>query len=147
RGPLLPGLTPQPGFLLEGELMPAPSTGEEFLELVRKSGVVEQERLDAFVRGLRDGPGLPADPKKLAGIMVRDGLLTYFQSGQFLLGKWRGFTIGKYKVLEKLGSGGMGHVFLCEHLAMRRRVAIKVLPISRADDPSSLGRFQREAQA
>jgi eukaryotic-like serine/threonine-protein kinase len=127
--------------------MPAPTTGEQFLELVRKSGVVDQERLDAHVQKLRDESALPDDPKKLAGLLVRDGLLTYFQSGQFLQGKWRGFTLGQYKVLEKIGSGGMGQVYLCEHLVMRRRVAIKVLPTNRADDPSSLGRFQREAQA
>ena len=35
---------------------------------------------------------------------------------------------GKYKVLERLGSGGMGSVYLCEHKLMRRRVAVKVLP-------------------
>ncbi|MCS7017446.1 MAG: serine/threonine protein kinase, partial [Gemmatales bacterium] len=57
------------------------------------------------------------------------------------------FTIGKYKVLEKLGSGGMGQVFLCEHLLMRRRVAIKVLPTSKAQDPAGLERFYREARA
>src|SRR4029450_5696071 len=57
------------------------------------------------------------------------------------------FTIGKYKVLEKLGAGGMGQVFLCEHKLMRRRVAVKVLPTAKAEDPSSLARFYREAKA
>ena len=36
--------------------------------------------------------------------VVRDGLLTYFQAEQFLQGKWKRFSIGKYKVLERLGS-------------------------------------------
>jgi eukaryotic-like serine/threonine-protein kinase len=73
--------------------------------------------------------------------------LTHFQAEQFLLGKWRRFTIGKYKVLERLGSGGMGSVYLCEHKFMRRRVAVKVLPAAKAEDPSSLERFYREARA
>src|SRR5437868_9731865 len=79
--------------------------------------------------------------------MVGDGLLTQFQAEQFLLGKWRRFTIGKYKVLEKLGAGGMGSVYLCEHKLMRRRVAVKVLPTAKAEDASSLERFYREARA
>src|SRR5437588_10968339 len=64
-----------------------------------------------------------------------------------MAGKWRGFTIGKYKVLEQLGSGGMGSVYLCEHMLMRRRVAVKVLPTQKAEDPAALERFYREARA
>jgi serine/threonine protein kinase len=41
----------------------------------------------------------------------------------------------------------MGTVFLCEHTSMRRRVAIKVLPVAKAKDPSYLERFYREARA
>src|SRR5207248_7956489 len=54
---------------------------------------------------------------------------------------------GKYKVLERLGSGGMGSVYLCEHKLMRRRVAVKVLPTAKAEDKASLDRFYREARA
>src|SRR5262249_23735228 len=63
------------------------------------------------------------------------------------LGKWRGFTIGKYKVLERLGFGGSGSVYLCEHLIVQRKVAVKVLPHSRSESPAALGRFYREARA
>ena len=80
-------------------------------------------------------------------MLIEAGLLTRFQAEQTLQGKWRGFTLGKYSVLERLGSGGMGTVYLCEHLSVRRRVAIKVLPNSQADNPSALGRFYREARA
>ncbi len=78
--------------------------------------------------------------------MVRDGMLTFFHKEQFLLGKWRGFTLGKYKLLERIGIGGVGQVFLCEHRFMRKRVALKVMPPTRAEDPVSLGRFYREAR-
>jgi serine/threonine protein kinase len=127
--------------------MPAPSTVSEFLDLVQKSGVVDEKKLDTYVAKLRASQALPDDPGKLAGLLVRDGLLTQFQAEQVLLGKWRRFTIGKYKVLERLGSGGMGSVYLCEHKLMRRRVAVKVLPAAKADDTSSLERFYREARA
>ena len=125
--------------------MAAPSTNDEFLDLVRKSGVVEEKRLDTYLQKARST--FPPDPSKVAGLLVRDGVLTHFQAEQILQGKWRRFTIGKYKVLERLGSGGMGSVYLCEHKLMRRRVAVKVLPTAKAADPSSLDRFYREARA
>ena len=108
--------------------MPSPTTIDEFLELVRKSGVVDDKKLSAYVDRVRAAQTLPSMPPALAGLLVRDGLLTHFQAEQFLQGKWRRFTFGKYKVLERLGSGGMGTVYLCEHKLMRRRVAVKVLP-------------------
>src|SRR5947209_10764463 len=108
--------------------MAAPATVTEFLDLVRKSGVLDDKRLDAYAQKLRSANALPPDPAKLAGVMVRDGMLTSFQAEQIVQGKWRRFTIGKYRVLERIGSGGMGSVYLCEHKLMRRRVAVKVLP-------------------
>src|SRR5689334_16936788 len=125
--------------------MPAPATTDDLLDLVRKSGLIEPDRLDAFVGQLADGAS--TEPRELVARLVEAGLLTNFQGEQFLLGKWRGFTIGKYKVLERLGSGGMGTVYLCEHLVVRRKVAVKVLPASKADNPSALARFYREARA
>ena len=127
--------------------MPAPTTAEELLDLLQKSGLVEEPRLRAYVQKLRDTSAFPTDPNKFAGALVRDALLTYFQAEQLLQGKYKRFTLGKYKVLEKLGSGGMGTVFLCEHKLMRRRVAVKVLPLPKSEDRASLDRFNREARA
>src|SRR5437588_215307 len=127
--------------------MPAPSTVDEFLDLIRKSGVVEEKRLNPYLDKARAGGKLPIDPKQLAALMIRDSILTHFQAEQILQGKWKRFTIGKYKVLEPLGAGGMGTVYLCEHKLMRRRVAIKILPFAKAKDPSYLERFYREARA
>src|SRR5262245_57085569 len=126
--------------------MAAPATTNEFLELVRKSGVAEEKRLDAWLNKAK-ATGLPAKPSEAAGVLVRDSILTTFQAEQILQGKWKRFTIGKYKVLERLGSGGMGSVYLCEHKLMRRRVAVKVLPAAKAQDEAALGRFYREARA
>jgi eukaryotic-like serine/threonine-protein kinase len=127
--------------------MPAPTSIDEFLELVRKSGVLDDNRLDAHMSKLRDKDEVPADVVKLAAVLVRDGILTNFQAEQLVQGKWKRFTIGKYRVLERLGSGGMGSVFLCEHIFMCRRVAVKVLPSAKAAEPSLLARFYREARA
>ncbi len=127
--------------------MAAPASLDDLVKLIRKSGMVEDPKLDAYLDRLRAAGTMPSDVKKLAGSMVRDGVLTYFQAEQFMLGKWRGFTIVKYKLLERIGFGGMGQVFLCEHLYMKRRVAIKVLPPAKAEEPAALGRFYREARA
>src|SRR5579871_642343 len=126
--------------------MGAPATVDEFLGLVRKSGIIDDKRLAPYTETARIAP-LPNQPKELADRLVRDGLLTHFQAEQFLQGKWRRFTIGNYKVLERIGSGGMGSVFLCEHKFMRRRAAVKILPTSQSNDASALERFYREARA
>ena len=127
--------------------MPAPATIDDLLDLVQKSGVVDEARLKAHIQKLNESSAVPTEPSKLARVLVRDGLLTYFQAEQLLQGKWKRFTIGKYKVLERIGAGGMGQVFLCEHKLMRRRVAVKVLPTVKAEDPASRDRFYREARA
>jgi serine/threonine protein kinase len=124
--------------------MPAPSTVESLLELVRKSGVVEAERLDDY---LRDNPALPANPRAAADQLVAEGLLTHFQRDQLVRGKWRGFTLGKYRILERLGRGGMSSVFLAEHVVMHRLVALKVLPENSKAEPTAVPRFHREARA
>jgi serine/threonine protein kinase len=124
--------------------MPSPTTAPDFLELVRRSGLLPPELLDPILRN----PEPSLTPEALARSLVGDGLLTRFQAGQLLKGHHRGFFVGKYKVLEPLGSGGVGHVYLCEHTTLRHRVAMKVLPVGKCDAPSSLvGRFQREARA
>lgn len=127
--------------------MSVPSSVEELVQLIRKSGMIEEQKLTAYMQRRQLGRGLPADPRDFADELVQDGILTYFQSEQFLLGKWRGFTIGKFKLLERVGVGGMGQVFLCEHMYMKKRVAVKVLPPAKADQPAALGRFYREARA
>jgi serine/threonine protein kinase len=128
--------------------MPAPTTVAEFLDLGYRSGLVEREAIEALRQDWRQAGIEHQAPRELADSLIREGLLTHFQAEKLLVGRWRRFVLsGKYRLLEKLGAGGMGLVFLCEHILMGRKVAVKVLPEQQAEDPTSLARFHREARA
>ena len=58
-----------------------------------------------------------------------------------------GKTIGRYRILDKIGEGGMGEVYRAQDLDLERKVALKLLPADVAADPERISRFQTEAKA
>ncbi|MEM6656221.1 MAG: serine/threonine-protein kinase, partial [Planctomycetota bacterium] len=127
----------------------APSmTTQHLCRALLKSDLVDEETLKrslASIRVKHDGE-LPDDARTVADDLVASGLITKWQSTHLLQGRWRGFFLGKYKLIKLLGAGGMGSVYLGEHTVMNKRLAIKVLPKEGPKKESSLKSFQAEAR-
>jgi len=117
---------------------------DQFVDLVKKSGLVDNERLNQALSGVDQSV---KDSGIVASSLTKAGLLTEWQSEKLLQGRHKGFYLGKYKLLNHIGTGGMGSVYLAEHLVMRHKVAIKLLPTHLAAHTSYLERFHQEARA
>lgn len=126
--------------------MPPPVTREQFVAQARRSGAAAETDLDRFQAAWPvDAPGTAL---AAAEAMVGHGLITPYQAERLLRGDGRGLRItGRYRVLDRLGGGGMGHVYLCRDADTGSAVAVKVLPAALSRDPEAVARFEREARA
>jgi len=115
-------------------------TADDFFTLLEKSRLLTAAELAEA----RQNNG-EADSRAVARSLVRQQRLTRWQAGQLLAGR-SSFFLGKYKLIDLLGHGGMGRVFLGEHTTMNRRVALKILPRRIGKDPAALERFLAEAR-
>ena len=120
-----------------------------FLDYVERSSLVDEAALSKSVAEFKTQHGgtLPEDGDLLANHLVTAGLITDWHVDKLMDKKYKGFFLGKYKLLRHIGSGGMSSVYLAEHMLMHRQRAIKVLPKARVNDSSYLARFHLEAQA
>lgn len=118
-------------------------TPAQFLKLLSKSRLLETARLEE-VRGVfeaRKGE----DIKDLAKELVRAKALTLWQANQLLAGRVD-FHLGKYRLIDLLGRGGLSNVFLAEHMAMGRLVALKVLAKRMERHAEVVAQFYEEAK-
>ena len=118
---------------------------DEFLVGLRSLAVLPQAE---FLR-LRSNHPTEADNAHVAQLaqrLVDDGRITPYQCDQLLQGQWHSLFLGEYLVLEPIGQGGMGQVFLALHRHMHRRVAIKRVRADLADKEGVVPRFQREIE-
>jgi serine/threonine-protein kinase len=120
-----------------------------FLDYVERSSLVDEAALSKSVAEFKTQHGgeLPEDGDLLANHLIKAGLITDWHVDKLMDKKYKGFFLGKYKLLRHIGTGGMSSVYLAEHMLMHRQRAIKVLPKGRVNDSSYLQRFHLEAQA
>ncbi len=124
-------------------------TADKLIELVRKSDLSDDASIDAALERIKSKHNgeLPTDPVEMTKALEAEKIITRWHSEKLLAGKYRGFFLGKYKLLGHIGSGGMSSVYLAEHTKMHDLRAIKVLPKSKLGKSSYLARFQQEAKA
>jgi serine/threonine-protein kinase len=84
--------------------------------------------------------------RRLAREAVEARLLTLWQAQQVLAGRAAALRIDKYLLLDLIGQGGMGRVYLARDTRLNRKVALKLLSRERMNNPRAATRFQREAQ-
>jgi serine/threonine protein kinase len=119
-----------------------PETAQDVLHLTRQSNLVDVSVLSQFESQL--SPDESGDG--VLSLLVVHGLLTRYQASELKSGQSRGLWLGGYRVLDRLGKGGMSHVFLAEHAVLGKRVAVKVLSASLRADKIARRRFVREAR-
>jgi serine/threonine protein kinase len=100
------------------------------------------------VQGLGGGSATKfADSRALARELVDRNWLTAYQANQLLQGRGGELLLGPYRLLDRLGEGGMRQVFKAYHVSMDRIVALKIIPKDRVSNPVAVGRFYREVRA
>ena len=84
--------------------------------------------------------------RRLARQAVKLNQLTLWQAQQLLAGRTSGFRVDRYLLLDLIGHGGMGRVYLARDTRLNRLVALKILAPERMNNPRAIARFQREAR-
>jgi serine/threonine-protein kinase len=119
-------------------------TTETFFDHLRRSGLLPADQIAAAESlAIRD----QLNVEEFASGLIVQGLLTPFQAGRILEGRWRHLIIDGYRVLDNLGVGGMASLYIAEEVPTRRTVAVKVPAEAYKLDPGMLARFRLEAHA
>ncbi|MGL4460526.1 MAG: serine/threonine-protein kinase [Planctomycetia bacterium] len=110
---------------------------------LRVSRLLNEAQLDEALRFARQG----FSPTQILKGLVQAGVLTSWQATSIHAGHYRDFHIGKYKVVDFLGSGGVGDVYRGFDSFIERDVAIKILQPKHLKGTEAFARFKREARA
>jgi serine/threonine protein kinase len=114
---------------------------------VTRCNLIDEETLRRFWESIPpEKRTLDGVDRRMARAAVQAGKLTIWQAQQILAGRWMGLRIGKYVLLDLIGQGGMGRVYLARDTRLHRPVAIKILSRERMSNPRALARFRREAK-
>ncbi len=117
---------------------------DQFLEAIEKCGLIANPEIDNIRRSILPQCG---NLEEFARALIATGHITKFQATVISLGRAHKLALGNYLLVRKIGSGGMGDVFLAEHRLMKRKVALKILAAKLIRDKKALQRFQQEVEA
>jgi serine/threonine protein kinase len=119
---------------------------DEFATIVTRSGLLASDEMERARAALSDADRAASDAAvRLARQLIDGGKLTPYQARKLLAGVTKGFFLGEYTILRRLGEGGMGKVYLAVSRRDGRKVALKVLPPKRAmQSEQAVLRFRRE---
>ena len=109
-----------------------------------KAQLLTQASVEQFIQFHADRLAEFTNTEKIGRAFVATGLVTKYQIERVLAGSTHGLVLGNYRVLDRLGGGSVGVVFLAEHLLLKRKVAIKVLTTDDDFPQSVLERFYGE---
>jgi hypothetical protein len=115
----------------------------ELLPVIRSSGVLGDRQLAEIKSKMLQGD-YPLDSVELAESLIRDKILTPFQAKRLLSNRPHGMVVGRYIILDRIGSGSMGRVYKAHHAMMDRVVALKIIAPEIASNERVVARFQRE---
>ncbi len=115
----------------------------DLLPVIRTSGVLTDKAFAELKAKVLSGE-YPTEASLLAQRLVRDKILTDYQVRRFLSNKPHGLIVGKYIILDRLGSGSMGRVYKAQHQLMGRVVALKIIAPEIVTNERVVARFQRE---
>ncbi|MDG3003012.1 serine/threonine-protein kinase [Paludisphaera mucosa] len=118
-------------------------TPADLLPVLQSSGILSERMFDEIRSRVEHGE-YPSDPTTLAERLMRDQLVTPYQARRLLANKAYGLLVGRYVILDRIGSGSMGRVYKAHHQMMDRVVALKIIAPEIAANERVVARFQRE---
>ena len=119
------------------------STGN-LIDALRTFRLISAEQYAQLLNGTQ---GKGGDPRPLAKQLVQRGWLTVYQINQLFAGNGKELAIGSYRVLDRLGQGGMSQVFKAQHVEYDLTVALKVIRPEALCNPEGRQQFLQEIEA
>lgn len=133
-----------PAEPLRGNYLASAVSPQQWLYQLVRYGLITGEDANRFIEFHGERLNDFGSHDRLGRALVAAGLLTNFQLRRVLSGQPHGLVLGHYRLLEQLGNGSAGTVYLAEHIHLKRRVAVKVMETGPDFPQSILDRFFAE---